>query len=123
MLYTLYSARDIGDTVGNSKYYWLVEKEYVWKVRVSITEERKINLGSVGKFDALKIAIEPDYSGQKEKGEMFRGLFGIEGSLELWVDRKTRIPLIVRGRVPFVYILRPTVTVVLTDYSLPDEGT
>ncbi len=120
ILFTLYFARNIGDKIGNSRHYWLVEKDYVWKVLVSVLEEKKIKLGTLGTFDALRIAIEPDYSEQKEKGVQFKGLFGVAGSLDIWVDKKTRIPLIVKGRVPFVYILRPTVSVILTDYSLPD---
>jgi hypothetical protein len=120
ILYTLYFARDIGDRVGNKKYYWFVEKTKIWKTRVTITGEENLDIGRAGKFDALKVAIEPDYTDDPETGEKFSGLFGVTGSLEVWVDKKTRIPLIVRGQVPFVYILRPTVTVILQDYRLPN---
>jgi hypothetical protein len=119
ILYTLYFARNIGDNVGTRKNYWFVEKSYIWKTLVTVTGEKQLNLGRAGTFEALKIAIEPDYRGQREKGEKFAGLFGVEGSLEVWVDKKTRIPLIVRGRVPFAYVLRPTVSVVLQDYVIP----
>lgn len=116
ILYTLYFARDIGDRVGNKKHYWFVEKTKIWKTGVAITGEERLDLGRAGRFDALKVAIEPDYADDPETGEKFSGLFGVTGTLEVWVDKKTRIPLIVRGRVPFVYILRPTVTVILQDY-------
>lgn len=119
ILFTLYFAREIGDKIGNKKYYYFVEKDYTWKALVEITGERTIDLGRAGKFDALKIAITPDYSGQEEKWKKFRGLFGLEGSIEVWVDKKTRIPLIVKGSVPFAYVLRPTVSVVLQDYFIP----
>lgn len=119
ILFTLYFARDIGDEVGKSEHYWFVEKSYVWKTVVTVSGEKRLDLGRAGEFDALKVTIEPDYSAQPEKGEKFAGLFGVEGSLEVWVDRKTRIPLIVRGRVPFAYVLRPTVSVILQDYILP----
>ncbi|MDD5555787.1 MAG: DUF3108 domain-containing protein [bacterium] len=118
ILFTLYFARDIGDRVGNARHYRFVEKDYVWKALVTVTEERRLDLGRAGAFDALRISIEPDYADHPDKREEFRGLFGVEGSLEVWVDKKTRIPLIVRGRVPFVYVLRPTVTVVLQDYHI-----
>ena len=118
ILYTLYFARDIGGKVGNKKYYRFVEKTKIWKARVTITGEEKLDIGRAGAFDALKIAIEPDYTDDPGTGEKFSGLFGVTGSLEVWVDKETRIPLIVRGQVPFVYILRPTVTVVLQDYRL-----
>lgn len=118
ILYTLYFARDIGDRVGNKKYYLFVEKTKIWKAMVAVTGEKRIDLGTAGTFDALKIAIEPDYTDEPEMGEKFSGLFGVEGSLEVWVDKRTRIPLIVRGRVPFTRFFRPTVTVILRDYVL-----
>ncbi|MCX6339321.1 MAG: DUF3108 domain-containing protein [Candidatus Aureabacteria bacterium] len=119
ILYTLYFARDIGDKVGTKRYYWFVETTSIWKTLVTISGEEKINLGRAGTFDTLKVMIEPDYSRQPEKGARFSGLFGVMGSLEVWVDKKTRIPLIVRGQVPFAYILRPTISVILQDYTLP----
>jgi len=122
ILYTLYFARDIGDTVGTKKYYWFVETTCIWKTLVTISGEEKIHLGRAGTFDALKIMIEPDYSQQPEKREEFSGLFGVTGSLEVWVDKKTRIPLIVRGHVPFAYILRPTISVILQDYQIPAKA-
>lgn len=119
ILYTLYFARGIGDRVGNKQYYRFVEKTKIWKARVAVTGEERLDIGRAGAFDALKVAIEPDYTDEPETGEKFSGLFGVTGSLEVWVDKKTRIPLIVKGQVPFVYILNPTVTVILQDYRLP----
>ncbi|MCX6353626.1 MAG: DUF3108 domain-containing protein [Candidatus Aureabacteria bacterium] len=122
ILYTLYFARNIGDKVGDKRYYSFVEKDYIWKALVSITDEKRITIGRAGTFDALKIAIEPDYRDQPEIGENFSGLFGVQGSLELWVDKKTRIPLIVRGVVPFTYLFHPTVSVILRDSTLSAPG-
>jgi len=119
ILYTLYFARNIGDRVGDKRIYRFVEKDYIWTTTVTIVGEKKVSLGTLGTFDALKVAIEPDYSEQKDLGEKFRGLFGVEGSMELWVEKKTRIPLIVQGQVPFAYIFNPTVTVLLQDYEDP----
>lgn len=118
ILYTLYFARGIGETVGTRKNYWFVENRDVWKTLVTLAGEEKLPLGKLGTFDALKITIEPDYSEEKETGEKFSGLFGVQGSLRVVVDRKTRIPLVVSGELPFVGF-RPTVSVVLQDWSLP----
>jgi hypothetical protein len=118
ILYTLYFARGIGDAVGTRKNYWFVENRDVWKTLVTVAGERKLPLGTLGTFDALEISIEPDYSGDKDAGRKFSGLFGVQGTLKVVVDKKTRIPLIVSGELPFV-IFRPTVSVVLQDWSLP----
>ncbi|MCX6357979.1 MAG: DUF3108 domain-containing protein [Candidatus Aureabacteria bacterium] len=122
ILYTLYFARGIGDTVGTSRLYRFVEKDYIWNTAVTILGEEKLDLRGVGSFDALKVSITPDYSDQPVLGRQFAGLFGISGSLDVWVERGTRIPLIVRGQVPFTRFFSPAVTVVLRDRALPSAG-
>ena len=120
ILYTLYFARGIGDAVGTRKNYWFVENRDVWKTRVTVAGEQKLPLGTLGTFDALEITIEPDYSTEKDMGKKFSGLFGVQGTLRVLVDKKTRIPLIVSGELPFI-VFRPTVSVVLKDWSLPKK--
>jgi len=97
-----------------------VENRDVWKAQVTVAGEEKLPLGKLGTFDALKISIEPDYGEEEEKGRKFSGLFGVQGTLRVIVDKKTRIPLVVSGELPFV-IFRPTVSVVLQDWSLPGK--
>ena len=118
ILYTLYFARGIGETVGTRRNYWFVETRDVWKTLVTVAGEEKLSLGKLGTFDALKITIEPDYSEEKDTGRKFSGLFGVEGTLRVLVDKKNRIPLVVSGELPFV-VFRPSVSVVLQDWSLP----
>lgn len=118
ILYTLYFARGIGETVGTRRNYWFVETRDVWKTLVTVAGEEKLSLGKLGTFDALKITIEPDYSEEKDTGRKFSGLFGVEGTLRVLVDKKTRIPLVVSGELPFV-VFRPSVSVILQDWSLP----
>lgn len=117
ILYTLYFARGIGDAVGTRKNYWFVENRDVWKTVVTVAGEQKLPLGKLGTFDTLKITIEPDYSKDENTGNKFSGLFGVQGTLNVLVDKKTRIPLIVSGELPFG-IFRLSVSVVLQDRSL-----
>lgn len=122
ILYTLYFARGIGDAIGTRRNYRFVENRDVWNARVTVAGEETLPLGELGTFDALRIGIEPDYGEEEEeKGRRFSGLFGVQGSLRVIVDRKTRIPLVVSGELPFV-VFRPTVSVVLQDWSLPGQG-
>ncbi len=118
ILYTLYFARGIGDAPGTRGHYWFVENRDVWKTLVTVVGEEKLHLGKLGDFDALRIAIEPDYSEERETAANFSGLFGIQGRLRVMVERKTRIPLLVSGDLPFVFF-RPEVSVVLQEWSLP----
>ena len=118
ILYTLYFARGIGDAVGTRKNYRFVENRDVWNARVTVAGEETLPLGRLGTFDALRIGIEPDYGEEEEKGRRFSGLFGVQGTLRVVVDKKTRIPLVVSGELPFV-VFRPTVSVVLQELSRP----
>lgn len=121
ILYTLYHARGIGDAVGTKRNYWFVENRDVWKTLVTVKGERKLPLGALGTFDALDISIEPDYTADEDAGRRFAGLFGVQGTLRVVVDKKTRIPLVVSGELPFV-LFRPSVAVVLQEWTLPPAG-
>ena len=81
--------------------------------------ERELRLGELGTFNALRVDIRPDYSSQPDKAADFRGLFGVGGTLEVYVEKETKIPLLVTGRVPVAYIFRPRVTAVLQGIERP----
>jgi hypothetical protein len=59
---------------------------------------------AAGTFDVVEIVLEPSaYPGEdleEEKQEKFEGLFGIHGSIHLWADRTTGIPVRIQGDLP-----------------------
>jgi hypothetical protein len=99
----------------------LLDKLRVWQMRVRRGQRGKVETGA-GTFDAVEILLEPDfYPGEEienEKKERFEGLFGIHGSIHLWVDRKLGIPVRIQGDLPIGPITLK-IDVVLESY----EGT
>ena len=122
VLNSLYSARSIGTGVGDKGSFWFIEKDWPWRVDVEVIGERKMRLKGLGTFDVLRIDIRPDYSSRQDKAAEFRGLFGVGGTLQVYVEKETKIPLMVTGRVPVAYIFRPTVTAVLKEMELPGDN-
>lgn len=55
-----------------------------------------------GVFDAVQVILVADpYSGEEEREEKkFEGLFGLHGGIQLWVDRKTGVPVRIQGEIP-----------------------
>ena len=56
-----------------------------------------------GTFDTLQIALIPSCLDKSEevKKKKFQGLFGIKGTIRLWVDVEKKRPIRVRGIIPF----------------------
>jgi len=96
ILSTLYFARDIPSEINSTKMMRLIEKRKVWTVKITVTDEKEITLPDNRKFQALLVKIDP-IEEIKEPNEMFRGLFGLEGNITLWVSKEHKIPLMIEG--------------------------
>ena len=58
-----------------------------------------------GRFSAVQVLLtaerHPDEpEPESDKKEKFSGLFGLKGTIQLWVDRKTGVPVRIMGEVP-----------------------
>lgn len=79
----------------------LVDKTNVWSLTL-----RRGQRGSVktpaGTFDAVEVILAPEPYGEgtAEEGETFKGLFGLHGSIHLWVEAKTGIAVRIQGDLP-----------------------
>ncbi|MEM7310585.1 MAG: DUF3108 domain-containing protein [Planctomycetota bacterium] len=84
----------------------VADKLDLWEIRLRRGKEGKQETYA-GTFDAVQILLDPrPYPGEvpddktREKAETFEGLFGIHGSIELWVERQTGVPVRIRGDLP-----------------------
>jgi len=78
----------------------VLSKLEVWDV--SLTRgERKRQTVKAGKFSTVLISLEavppPE---EEEDGKQFSGLFGIHGSISMWFDEATGVPVLIEGSVP-----------------------
>ena len=81
----------------------LVDKDRVWKLTLKRGEEKRMEVPA-GTFDVVKVVLEPepwpDEPIDKEKLEQFEGVFGIQGTIHLWVEKKTGIAVRIQGNIP-----------------------
>ena len=74
----------------NDDHRWLVEVRQMQQRKLTVTE---------GTYDAIELSLTPLASDGDNK-KRFKGLFGIHGTLRVWIDSVTRKPLLIQGTLP-----------------------
>lgn len=122
MLASIHMARTLVEDGLDVLSFPMAGKLDLWNVELSLGDPRSIEVPA-GEFRARRLNFEPSpYPGEaKREGREFRGLFGIHGTIDLWVDAATGIPLRIAGTVP-VGILDIEVDVALRSHGGTPEG-
>lgn len=101
----------------------LIDKDRLWKLTLRRGEEKRLETKEDTFFDVVEVVIEPEpWEGEAlaEKAEQFEGVFGIQGSIHLWVERKTGIAVRIQGVLPVGKgegIIKVGIDVVLDSWS------
>jgi hypothetical protein len=99
----------------------MIDKRHVWQLTLRRGKEKRIKT-KAGTFDVVEAVLDPGvYPGEEideDKIERFEGLFGIHGSIHLWVEKHTGVPVHIEGDLP-VGLVTLGIDVVLESY----EGT
>lgn len=74
----------------NDDHRWLVEVRQMQRRELTVIE---------GTYDAIELSLTPMASDGDEK-KRFKGLFGIHGTLRVWIDATSRKPLLIQGTLP-----------------------
>lgn len=118
MLSAVLLARTMIREQKSSLSFPLVDKTRVWRLELQRGEERLLETDA-GVFEAVEIVLVPEpYPGEEfeeEKLEQFEGVFGLHGTIHLWVDGKTGIPVRIQGDIPVGVTLG--IDVILKGYS------
>jgi hypothetical protein len=105
----------------NEVTFPLIDEEELWNLTVSRGENRRIEVDA-GRFDATHILLDTQpAAGENAKPEDFHGLFGIHGTVSIWFDTKTGVPVLISGNVPLGPITL-TAEVQLASYRGTPEG-
>ena len=103
MLSALYLTRSLVTEELRVVRFPLIDKSRVWQLRLTKGRRKRMETAA-GTFDVVEILLEPSpYPGEvvdEEKEEKFQGLFGIHGSIHLWAERRTGIPVRIQGDLP-----------------------
>lgn len=98
----------------------LLDKDRLWQLRLRRGEERVIETREGVFFDAVEVVLEPEPYPDEEMGKSaarFEGVFGINGTIHLWVDKRTGIAIRIQGDLPVADAITLTIDVVLRSYS------
>ncbi|MFT5049622.1 MAG: hypothetical protein ACI8QZ_001015 [Chlamydiales bacterium] len=99
MLSSIYAARTMVREGMDSLEVSVLDRDKRWEMRLSRGDTKVLNTPA-GKFDCVAIKLEakpPEGSEQKEK---FKGLFGVRGSLSIWLEQTTGVPVRLEGIIP-----------------------
>lgn len=104
LLSALFLARQFPLKIGgNGENIRLVDDRDIWDMNISAIGEEIVET-PIGKFDTISLRLQArPLNGHASSQDTFRGLFGLKGDISLWVDKKTRIPVRVRGTYPFIF--------------------
>lgn len=103
MLSAVYVARAMLDTGVSETTFPIVDKQKVWRVKVArgATRWQEVPAGRIECAQMMLTAGleagEPDPEGDPGK---FQGLFGIQGTIRIWFDAKTGVPVLIQGELP-----------------------
>ncbi|HEX6882902.1 MAG TPA: DUF3108 domain-containing protein [Planctomycetota bacterium] len=81
----------------------LIDADRLWLLRLARGKEQRMKTGA-GTFDVVQVVLEPQaYPGEavdEDKEKRFSGVFGIQGSIHLWVEKKTGVAVRIQGTLP-----------------------
>lgn len=81
----------------------IVQHDDLWRVRIKRGERQRIETPA-GTFNCVRILISPELAvGEGLKGDVskrFEALFGLHGSITVWVDAQGAFPVSIEGEAP-----------------------
>ena len=84
----------------NEVKFPMIDEEQLWDLTVSRGRTKRVKVDA-GRFDASEILLKSQPAkGENAKPEDFQGLFGIHGTVSIWFDTKTGVPVLISGSVP-----------------------
>jgi len=122
MLLAVFQARSLVRDEKSELIFPLIDSDKLWKLRLRRGERKRMELAQGKTFDVVEIVLEPEpYPGEEfEKKPHFEGVFGIQGSMHLWVEAHTGIAVRIQGILPVGgddSLFKIGVDVVLDKYS------
>jgi len=100
MLSAVYLARSMITTGQASTTFPLIDKQKLWNVALE-RGRRKIVRVPAGRFDCVEVQLKtsrPPSEPNDEEG--FQGLFGIQGTIQIWFEATTGVPVLISGTLP-----------------------
>ena len=81
---------------------------------IEVVEKTILKIKDVGNFHAMKVVIKPL---NLKKEEVFKGLLELDRDVTIYLEEKTKTPLLISSTVPFGFV-RPRITVMLQNWEM-----
>ncbi|MBL8859091.1 MAG: DUF3108 domain-containing protein [Planctomycetes bacterium] len=105
MLSAVYLARTLVREDLETTTFPVIDRQKVWEVTLTRGKTRRIKTDS-GTFDcqlvqlATSFLAEENDKDEEQNSSTFSGLFGIQGTIQIWLERKTGVPVLIEGELP-----------------------
>ncbi|MCP3915791.1 MAG: DUF3108 domain-containing protein [bacterium] len=99
MLTSIHLARSIVRDDIKEVRYVMLDKAKEWDVTLTRVARKKIKTPA-GEFWCRAVKLDPQAPKDEEREEKFKGLFGIHGTLSIWLEERTGVPIVIEGVVP-----------------------
>jgi hypothetical protein len=99
MLSAVYVARAMKAVGTKSTEFPLVEKRRLWRVRVQEGATRDIEVPA-GEFRCTEMKLETKLEAGELAEGRFQGLFGIQGTIRIWFEATSGVPVMIAGQLP-----------------------
>ena len=104
----------LGSNIGDYTEVKLVETDKIFHLRIEVVEKTILKIKDVGNFHAMKVVIKPL---NLKKEEVFKGLLELDRDVTIYLEEKTKTPLLISSTVPFGFV-RPRITVMLQNWEM-----
>lgn len=104
LLSAVFVARGLEFEVGDDpQTIAVVSDNELWLVDVFAQKSEVLKV-KAGEFDSLCLVLEPRPAPGSDGKARFEGLFGLKGSLRIWVEKNTGRPVLIEGDLPFAFL-------------------
>ncbi len=99
MLSAIHLARAMIRTGQQTAAFPLIDKDRIWNLSLYRGELAEIET-KAGTFRCRSVKMSPTVPPGEQQDAKFKGLFGIHGSLNIWLEHETGVPVLLEGVVP-----------------------
>lgn len=105
MLSAVYLARTLVHDDLAETTFPVIDQQKIWEVTLTRGKTRRIETDA-GTFDCQLVQLATRFLAEENEEEpelkrsQFAGLFGIQGTIQIWLERNTGVPVLIEGELP-----------------------
>jgi len=115
MISSIFLARELVRTQGPAVDFPLLDKDGWWDLTMVLGDRAQIKVPA-GTFACQAVKLDPKPPANSDNRKEFKGLFGIHGTLSIWLHEGTGVPVKIEGIVP-LGPLNLDVAIVLANFT------